>query len=68
MEIKYGPYVSDKNKILVRVDYYEQIDDLGYSGTIEIWVSNVDSQSELKQLALQEAKAFLQRALLAHSS
>lgn len=68
MEIRYDPDVSDNNKILVRVDYYEEIDGLGYSGTIEIWVPNVDSQAETKKLALQEAKAFLQRALSAHDS
>jgi len=50
------------------VSYFEEINGLGYSANLTVWVPWVDSYIEHQKLAREAARLFLERALLAHSS
>lgn len=54
-------------KQAVNVQYFEDVDGFGFSGEITVFVPAVDSLSELHASAREQAKLFLERALLAHS-
>ncbi len=68
MQITINNYNQDDKMVQATVSYYELIDGHGYSAQISVWVPNVDSRSEIRKLANEEAKKFLERAILAHSS
>ena len=59
---------ANNGMIEVRVTYYEQVDGLGQSGDVLVWVPDHDSRAEIKKSARIAAAAFLTRALQAHSS
>jgi hypothetical protein len=51
----------------VGIRYYEQIDGLGHSANLTVWVQETDSRRELEQRARKAAAAFLARCESAHS-
>jgi len=65
MEITIGPS-HPEGMVPVTVDYYEQIDDLGYSARVEVFVPDSDSRSEIRATAMVAARDFLERAIAAH--
>ncbi len=55
-------------KLEMQVGYYEEVDALGYSADVIVWVPYSDSRSELEARAKVAAHEFLKRAVSAHSS
>lgn len=68
MEININNYHPGDELVEAIVRYHEIINGHGYSAQLSVWVPNLDSRSEIRRLAAEEAKKFLERALLAHSS
>lgn len=67
MEITVGKPVID-GKVEMRVSYFEEIDGLGFSAEVTVWVPHTDSLSELESLAKTQAEQFLLRAVSRRSS
>lgn len=59
---------SVNGMIEASVCYSEQINGLGYTAKLTIWVQETDSRQELEKRARAAASDFLQRCLSAHSS
>jgi hypothetical protein len=55
-------------KLEVSVRYYDQIEELGHSATLTVWVQETDSRKELEARAREAAHAFLQRCVSAHAA
>lgn len=54
-------------KLEVAIRYYEEIDQLGHSAALTVWVQETDSRTELNLRAMDAAAAFLKRCIAAHS-
>ena len=67
VSVRYLQEHPEHQKIAMGVKFYEQIDGLGFSADLNVWVPTSDSRSELETLAKVEAQHFLKRVLSGHS-
>lgn len=68
MKVTINHYQPEEDLVEVTVDYHQVINDRGHSARLYVWVPNVDSREELRRLASEEARKFLQLMLSAHSA
>lgn len=67
MKITVGKSSVD-GMIEVAVNYFEQVNNLGFSVQVTIWVAETDSRKEIRATAIAAARHQLQRCLTAHDS
>jgi hypothetical protein len=64
-ELLHVEFQEKEKRILVTVSYRERVGEVWNSANASVFIDWTDSYTEMKRLALEKAKAFLQRVVSA---